>query len=111
MKRKDWEAVYLARGKKERDTLIRFVEDNKEYADALLEMYRSNKTVIPDGEYRAAVFFLNDEYENKPGALTALYDISKRLTAELPRVTRETVVDHLKFRFMIFNNILQEGGY
>jgi hypothetical protein len=111
MRKKDWEAVYLGRLKKERGLLKEFVTRCKEDADNLLYIYRHDKTVIPDDEYRAVAFFLNDEYADKPGALSALYDISQRLSAELPPVTLETVVEQLMFRFKIFNKILAEGGY
>jgi hypothetical protein len=101
----------LARVKKERALLKEFIAKSKEDADDLLYIYRHDKTAIPDDEYRAVAFFLNDEYADKPGALSSLYDISERLATELPPVTLETVFEHMRFRFIVFNKILQEGGY
>ncbi len=34
---------------------------------------------MPDDEYRAAAFFINKEYLNKPGSLTLLYQTKLQL--------------------------------
>jgi hypothetical protein len=52
--------------------------------------------------YRAAAFFLNKEYLNKPGSLTLLYSVYHALRETLPQVTKENAFDLLTYRFRVY---------
>jgi hypothetical protein len=73
--------------------------------------YRIKKLDMPDDEYRAAAFFKNREYLRKPGSLTLLYAMYLRYCRELPAYTKEIAFDLLAFRFRMYAEVLQTGGY
>ena len=108
---RDPETRYLENIRHERRTLEEFVAHETGWADDLLLWYRCKKRVIPDDEYRAVMFFKSGEYGRKPGSLTLLYSMYKRLIAELPEPTDETAFDLLAYRFRVYALTLEKGGF
>jgi hypothetical protein len=88
-----------------------FASHETEWADDLMYWYKINKMEIPDDEYRACAFFLNKEFQKKPGSLTLLYAMNERCKNELPKVTKETAFDLLGFGFKMYAQALKTGGY
>jgi hypothetical protein len=82
-----------------------------EWADDLLLWYRVKKAEIPDDEYRAVAFFKNREYLLKPGSLTLLYSMYRRMLAELPPPTKEIAFDLVGYRYKVYARTLEQGGY
>ena len=96
---------------KQQKALDEFAEHETRWAEDLLLWHRLQKKEIPDVEYRAAAFFLNKEFIDKPGSLTMLYILHNRLLDGLPSPTRELAFDLLAFRFRKYGQALIEGGY
>jgi hypothetical protein len=96
---------------KQKKILEEFAAHEIEWADDLLLWYRAKKREIPDDEYRAVAFFKNREYLHKPGSLTLLYSMRRRMLQELPPATRETAFDLLAYRYHMYAVTLQKGGY
>jgi hypothetical protein len=111
VKRKTTEERYRENLRHEQKNLEEFAAYEIEWAEDLLLWYRAKKTEIPDDEYRAAAFFINREFCHKPGSLTLLFSMYKRLIAELPEPTRETAFDLIAFRYRIYAKTLEKGGY
>ncbi|GHT52225.1 hypothetical protein FACS1894106_0490 [Spirochaetia bacterium] len=111
MRSRDPGTRYYELMRHERRTLEEFAAHEIEWADTLLTYYRIRKQEIPDDEYRAVVYFRNREFLRKPGSLTLLYQMFRRMMAELPEPTKETAFDLLGYRFMVYARTLQEGGY
>jgi len=111
MKRLTPEEKYQLSLRKQIKTLEDFASREIEWADDLLYWYKINKKEIPDDEYRACAFFLNSEFQKKPGSLTLLYAMNERCKNELPPVTKETAFDLLGFRFKMYAQALKTGGY
>jgi hypothetical protein len=110
VKRKDPEERYRENLRHEQKILEEFAAYEIEWAQDLLLWYRAKKIEIPDDEYRAAAFFINREYLHKPGSLTLLYSMSKRLVSELPEPTKEIAFDLLAFRYRVYAKTLEKGG-
>jgi hypothetical protein len=98
MRRRTIEEKYQDAIRKQQKTLEEFASHEIEWAEDLIRWYRLNKMEMPDDEYRACAFFINEEYLRKPGSLTLLYSMYLRCCCELPEVTRETAFDLLAFR-------------
>jgi hypothetical protein len=111
MKRRDPETRYKENIRKEQKTLEEYAAHEIEWADDLLLWYKAKKREIPDDEYRAAAFFKNREYLMKPGSLTLLYSMYRRVLQELPPYTRETAFDLLAYRYHVYAVTLEKGGY
>jgi hypothetical protein len=111
MKRLTPEEKYKLSLRKQVMILEEFASREIEWADDLLYWYKINKMEIPDDEYRACAFFLNKEFQKKPGSLTLLYAMNERCKNELPPVTKETAFDLLGFRFKMYAQALKTGGY
>jgi hypothetical protein len=111
MRSKDPATRYLENIRHEQRKLEEFAAHEIEWADDLLLWYRVKKTDIPDDEYRAVTFFKNREYLLKPGSLTLLYLMNKRMMKELPAPTRENAFDLLGYRFQVYSKTLETGGY
>jgi hypothetical protein len=47
----------------------------------------------------------------KPGSLTLLYAMYRRMVTELPPPTRETAFDLLAYRYHGYAAALEKGGY
>jgi hypothetical protein len=109
--RRDPEARYKEKIRKQQQMLEEFAAHEIEWADDLLLWYRVKKREIPDDEYRAVAFFKNREYLRKPGSLTLLYSMYQRMAEELPPATREIAFDLLAFRFRMYAEVLKTGGY
>ena len=97
--------------RKQQKTLEEFAAHEIEFADDLIMWYRLNKQEIPDDEYRACVFFINQEFLRSPGSLTLLYEVYLRWLRELPAPTRETAFDLLAFRYKLYAVTLKKGGF
>jgi len=97
--------------RKQQKALEEFAAHEIEWAGDLITWYRLNKMEIPDDEYRACAFFINNEYLRKPGSLSLLYSMYLRCVRELPEVTRETAFDLLAFRYKSYAMVLKKGGY
>ena len=110
-KRRTPEERYKYSVRKQQKELEEFAAHEIEWADDLLYWYKLNKKEIPDDEYRAAAFFINKEYQRKPGSLTLLYVMYKRLINELPTPTRELAFDLLAYRYKQYGQTLIEGGF
>ncbi|GHT53027.1 hypothetical protein FACS189450_00690 [Spirochaetia bacterium] len=110
-KRKTPEERYRENVRNQQKILEEFASHEIEWADDLLLWYGIRKQEIPDDEYRAAVFFRNHEYLNKPGSLTLVYEMYLRCMRELPEYTREIAFDLLAFRFKMYAEVLKKGGY
>ncbi len=111
MKRQTAEDKYLERVKKQQKTLEEYAEHEIEFADDLLLWYKIRKQEIPDDEYRACAFFKNKEYLRKPGSLTLLYQMYLRCIRELPPSTKETAFDLLRYRYKVYTQVLEKGGF
>ena len=111
MKRRTPEERYQYSIRKQQKELEEFAAHEIEYADDLIYWYSCKKQDMPADEYRAAVFFKNREFQNKPGSLSLLYEAYRRCMAELPEGSRETAFDMLAFRFHFYSKTLLKGGY
>jgi len=96
---------------KQQEKLEEFAAHETEWAGDLLLWYKAKKLDMPFDEYRACAFFLNKEYQNKPGSLTLLYEAYLSCINELPNVTRENAFDILRFQFKLYFKTLVKGGY
>jgi hypothetical protein len=111
-RRRDPEARYKDNIRHEQQTLEEFAAHEIEWTDDLLLWYRAKKLEIPDDEYRAAAFFKNREYLTKPGSLTLLYSMYKRIRKELlPLETKENGFDLLCYRYRVYAITLEKGGF
>jgi hypothetical protein len=97
--------------RKQKKTLDEFAAHEIEWAEYLLYWYKLRKEEIPDDEYRAAAFFINKEYERKPGSLTLVYEMFLKVHKELPPATKETAFDLLSYRFCLYARVLVKGGF
>ncbi|MDR1930407.1 MAG: hypothetical protein LBQ44_07230 [Treponema sp.] len=111
MKRRDPEARYRENIRREQKTLEEYAAHEIEYADDLLLWYKLKKREIPDDQYRAVSFFKNREYLLKPGSLTLLYSMYRRMAEELPPPTKETAFGWLAYRYRVYAMTLIKGGY
>ena len=111
MKRLTPEERYKFNLRKQQKILEEFASRETEWAEDLMYWYGLNKLEMPDDEYRACAFFVNKEFQNKPGSLTLLYAMNERCMNELPPVTKETAFDLLGFRFKMYAQTLKAGGY
>jgi hypothetical protein len=111
MRNRDPETRYRENVRHEQKILEEFAAHEIEYADDLLLWYKVKKRDMPDDEYRAAAFFKNREYLMKPGSLTLLYSMYRRMLQELPPATRETAFDLLAYRYHAYAVTLEKGGF
>jgi hypothetical protein len=111
MKRRTPEERYKYSIRKQQETLEEFAAHEIEWADDLISWYRLSKKEMPDDEYRACAFFINGEYQRKPGSLTLLYEMYLRCLRELPEVTKENAFDILCFRYRMYAEVLKTGGF
>ena len=110
-KRRDPETRYKENIRKQQQSLEEFAAHEIEWADDLLMWYRVKRLDMPDDEYRAVAFFKNREYLHKPGSLTLLYSMYRRMLKELPPSTKETAFDLLGYRYKVYAVTLEKGGY
>jgi hypothetical protein len=111
-KRRTPEERYKENIRKQQVMLEEFAAREIEWADDLLLWYRIKKRDMPDDEYRAAAFFKNREYLMKPGSLTLLYSMYKRICKELrPLETKENGFDLLRYRYRVYAITLEKGGF
>jgi hypothetical protein len=111
VKKRDPEQRYFDNLRHEQKTLEEFAAHEGEWSEDLLYWYKLRGEDIPDDQYRAAAFFINREYQAKPGSLTLLYLLFKQIMIELPPVTKENGFDQLCFRFKCYASALEKGGY
>jgi hypothetical protein len=111
MKIRTPEEKYKDAIRKQQKTLEEFLEHETEWAGDLIMWYRISKKEIPDDEYRACAYFINGEYQRKPGSLTLLYQMYLRCINELPSVTKELAFDLLAYRFKMYAKVLTTGGF
>jgi hypothetical protein len=110
VRRKTPEEKYQGRINKQDKKLEEFAIDQTEWAQNLIYWYGIKKMEIPDNEYRACAFFINKEYQRKPGSLTLLYYMNKRCFEELPKVTKENAFSYLAYQFKCYAEVLRTGG-
>ena len=110
-RRRTVEERYHDNLRKQRKILEDFAEYEYEWSGDLLYWYKIRKEETPDDEYRACAFFQNREYRNKPGSLTLLYQMYVRCNNELPSVTKEMAFDVLRFKYKMYAQVLEKGGY
>ena len=111
IRRRTPEDRYNLNIRKQQEELEEFLSHETEWAGDLMLWYKAKKLDMPVEEYRACAFFLNKEYQNKPGALTLLYEAYLKCIKELPSVTRENAFDLLRFQFKFYAKTLEKGGY
>jgi len=111
MRIKDIEARYHDKVRHEQKILEDYAAHEIEWADDLLLWYKAKQRVIPDDQYRAVAFFKNREYLMKPGSLTLLYAMYRKLTQELPHPDKEIAFDWLAYRYTVYALALEKGGY
>ena len=111
MKRRTPQERYLENIRKQQKTLEEFAAHEIEWAEHLLYWYQLQKKDIPDDEYRACAFFMNKEFQYKPGSLTLLYEMYLRCLKELPEFSKEIAFDLLRFRYKSYANVLKTGGF
>jgi hypothetical protein len=111
MRRRTPEERYKEHIRKQQQILEEFAAHEIEWADDLLLWYRAKNMEIPDDEYRAAAFFKNREYLLKPGSLTLLYSMYRRMHAELPEATKENAFHLLAYRYRVYAKALEKGAY
>jgi hypothetical protein len=110
-RRRTPEDRYKLNIRKEDDKLEDFAKHEIEWANDLLLWYRVKKIDMPDDEYRACAFFVNKEFQRKPGSLTLLYEMYLRCMEEMPQVTNENAFDILRYTFKMYAKVLITGGY
>jgi hypothetical protein len=110
-KMKKCEVRYLARLDREARELAEFLDSEKITADMVLYHFKRHKIDMDDDVYRGIVYFLNDEYKNKPGSLTMLLNAKSKIIAGLPPVTKETTIDYCCYIYKFYAKLLVEGGY
>ena len=88
-----------------------FLKQEQETALTLLEWCRVRHEDLSDETYRAVAFLRNEEYLRKKGSVTLLYETRKRLEKELPRSTKDTAMDLVRFRFAVYTAVLGKGGF
>jgi len=111
MRRRTLEERYQDNLRKQQKILEEFAAHEIEWADDLLCWYRLRKKEIPDDEYRACAYFINKEFQRKSGSLTLLYKMYLRCLSELPAVTKELAFDLLAYRFKMYAEVLEKGGF
>jgi hypothetical protein len=111
MRRRTIEERYQDNVRRQRRELLDFAEHEIEWAGLLIKLYGCKKLEMPDDEYRGCAFFLNKEYQRKPGSLTLLYEVCNRCYRELPEYTKENGFDLLRFRYKTYAVTLEKGGY
>jgi hypothetical protein len=110
-RRRTPEERYRENIRKQQRILEEFAAHEIEWTDDLLLWYRIKKLDMPDDEYRAVAFFKNREYLMKPGSLTLLYTVYRRMAGELPPVTKENAFDLLRYRYRVYGVTLDRGGF
>jgi len=111
MKRRTPEERYQYSIRKQEKKLLEFADNEMRWAEDLIYWYQLQGQDMPDDEYRGAAFFLNKEFDKKPGSLTMLYFLHEKLMDELPMVTKELAFDLLAFRYKQYGIALIQGGY
>jgi len=111
MRRRTIEEKYRDTIRKQQKTLEESAAHEYEWAGDLIYWYGLRKEDMPSDEYRACAFFLNKEFQRKPGSLTLLYEMYLRCLTELPETTKENAFDILRFRFKCYANALKAGGF
>jgi hypothetical protein len=111
VQRHDPETRYRNAVRKQQIALEEYAAHEREWSFDFIEWCKLRKYDIPDGEYKAAVFFINKEYLNKPGSLTELYLIYQRLITELPVCTKENAFELLEYRFKVYAEVLKLKGF
>ena len=109
-RRRTPEDRYTYNIRKQQKSLEDFAAHELEWADHLIWWYQLRKEEMPDDEYRACAFFLNTEFNRKPGSLTLLYEAYLRWLDEMPRVTKENAFDVLSHQFKMYAKVLEMGG-
>jgi hypothetical protein len=108
---RDPESRYREKARHEQKILEDYAAHEIRWAEDLLVWYRIKRKEVPDDEYRTAAFFINRQYLSKPGSLTLLYQSYKKLTEDLPEVTKENAFDLLAYRFRLYARVLEKGGF
>jgi hypothetical protein len=111
MRRRTPEQRYHFRRRKQQQKLEEFTAHETDWARDLMLWYKLKKLEMPDDEYRGCAFFLNKEYQKKPGSLTLLYSVYIRCYTELPEGTKENRFDLLRFRYRMYAITLTKGGF
>jgi hypothetical protein len=111
MRGRDPETRYWENIRHEQKILEEFAAHEIEWADDLLLWYQAKRLEMPDDEYRAVAFFKNREYLRKPGSLTLLYSMYRRMLEELPPPTKEIAFDLVGYRYKVYAITLEKGGY
>lgn len=111
MRQRDLETRYREYIRHQQKRLEKYAALEIEWAGDLLSWYRKRHLEIPDDQYRAAAFFLNREYLQKPGSLYRLNKMYRRFMAEVSPPSKELAFDFTAYRFMAYAKTLQEGGY
>jgi hypothetical protein len=109
--RKNPEAKYFEHTRRQREALEEYAKREEESAGDLLLWYTLRKEEMPADEYRAAAFFTNREYVQKPGSLTLCYVACKGMEREQLALTRENALRLLAWRFKMYCAVLEKGGY
>ena len=111
MKRSTIEDRYYESIHKQQRLLNEFVLHETEWAENLFIWYKYKKLEVPDDEYRGAAYFMNSEYKIKPGSLTLLYETYLRCEDEMPKITKESAFDSLRYRYRLYAVVLTKGGF
>jgi len=110
-RRKTPEERYKYNIRKQQKSLEDFAEHEIDWAGDLIRWYELRKQDMPDVEYRSCAYFLNKEFQKKPGSLSLLYTVYIQWWEELPQVTKENAFDLLAYRFKMYAAVLKTGGY
>jgi hypothetical protein len=97
--------------RKEHALLEQYANDKRMFADGLIDIYKMDGREIPDDIYRACVFFINSEYNTKPGSLWSLYEASEKFHKENPHTPKERFMDKLCYEFQLMAQVLEDGGF
>jgi len=110
-RRRTAEERYEFNLRKQQKELEDFVAHETEWAEHLLLWYKLKNVDVPYDEYRGCAYFLNKEYEKKPGSLTLAYKMYLQCRKEMPEVTKENAFDILRYNFKMYSKVLITGGY
>jgi hypothetical protein len=105
------EIRYREKLKAQAEKAARFLDRETENANDLLTIFRNRRLEMGDDIYRSAAFFVNREWERKIEAVPILMTACERLHKELPPVTRENAIDQLCYKFRVYTQVLQQGGF
>jgi hypothetical protein len=105
------ERRYIAQLEKAGAEVLAFLEREKDNAQCLINLDRLCKRDMDDEVYRSAAYFVNREWKRKKDSIPTIINAFERLAEELPPATKETAIEQIRYRFRVYTQLLQQGGW